>query len=67
MGNYCVAINKEKAQEKIPLESKQINANTANGAVRVCQKYVGESDYAAPARHYRLLINYRYMIVSLII
>ena len=29
----------------------------AKGTARVCQKYVGESDYADPARHYHLLLN----------
>jgi len=39
----------------------------AKGRARVCQKYVGETDYGAPARHYRLLLYHRFMIVSLVI
>ena len=31
------------------------------------QKYVGEFDYAAPVRLYRLLHAHRYLIVSLVI
>jgi len=46
---------------------KESVANTAKGEVSVLPKYVGEIASGDPARHFRLLVKYRYMIVSLVI